>query len=84
MGQLSGKAFHPTGMSGPTEARLHSETINALDQADVRTRLKAYGRSPFGNTQVQYAGAIRDIDQTRFRGLWPDGEIGGPAAQVAA
>ncbi|MFM9972383.1 MAG: Bug family tripartite tricarboxylate transporter substrate binding protein [Burkholderiales bacterium] len=51
--------FGPAALPAPVLARLHTEIVKALDNAEVRARLEAAGMSVIGNTPEQFAALIR-------------------------
>lgn len=49
----------PAGAPRPIVAKLHGETVRALQQADVRQTLSNHGFEPVGNTPQEFAAYIK-------------------------
>jgi tripartite-type tricarboxylate transporter receptor subunit TctC len=55
-------------------ARLHAETVKALEQADVRERIAANGADPVGNSPEEFAAFIRS-ERAKYARIIKDANI---------
>ena len=48
----------PAGTPAPVIAKLHEETVRALERADIRKRFDEIGLTPIGNTPAEFTAVI--------------------------
>lgn len=64
----------PAGVSKDVVARLHSETVKALQLADVRERYAQNGADPVGNSPGEFAAFIRN-ERDKYARITKDANV---------